>query len=36
LRPASGAKTAPPSVVTVETLMLGVKPQLVFRSLGGR
>jgi Flp pilus assembly protein CpaB len=36
LRPASGAQTAPPSVVTVETLMLGVKPQLVFRSLGGR
>lgn len=36
LRPPSGAKTQPPSVVTVETLMLGVKPQLVFKSLGGR
>jgi Flp pilus assembly protein CpaB len=35
LRPASGAKTAPPSVVTAETLMLGVKPQLVYNSLGG-
>jgi Flp pilus assembly protein CpaB len=35
LRPAAGAKTAPPSVVSVETLMLGVKPQLVYRSLGG-
>jgi Flp pilus assembly protein CpaB len=35
LRPAANAKTAPPSVVTAETLMLGVKPQLVYRSLGG-
>ena len=35
LRPAAGAKTAPPSVVTAETLMLGVKPQLVYSSLGG-
>ena len=35
LRPAAGAKTAPPSVVSVETLMLGVKPQLVYGSLGG-
>jgi Flp pilus assembly protein CpaB len=35
LRPAAGAKTAPPSVVTAETLMLGVKPQLVYNSLGG-
>lgn len=35
LRPAADAKTAPPSVVTAETLMLGVKPQLVYRSLGG-
>jgi Flp pilus assembly protein CpaB len=35
LRPAAGAKTSPPSVVSVETLMLGVKPQLVFKSLGG-
>ena len=35
LRPSADAKTAPPSVVTAETLMLGVKPQLVYRSLGG-
>jgi len=35
LRPAAGAQTAPPSVVTAETLMLGVKPQLVYNSLGG-
>jgi Flp pilus assembly protein CpaB len=35
LRPSAGAKTAPPSVVTAETLMLGVKPQLVYHSLGG-
>jgi Flp pilus assembly protein CpaB len=35
LRPASGAKTSPPSVVSAETLMLGVKPQLVYNSLGG-
>ena len=35
LRPAAGAKTAPPSLVTAETLMLGVKPQLVYGSLGG-
>lgn len=36
LRPASGAKTAPPSVVTMETLMLGVSPKAVYQSLGGR
>jgi Flp pilus assembly protein CpaB len=36
LRPTTGAKTAPPSVVTAETLMLGVKPHLVYNSLGGR
>jgi Flp pilus assembly protein CpaB len=35
LRPAANAKTAPPSVVTAETLMLGVKPQIVYHSLGG-
>jgi Flp pilus assembly protein CpaB len=35
LRPPTGAKTAPPSLVTTETLMLGVKPQLVYGSLGG-
>lgn len=36
LRPSAKAKTAPPSVVTAETLMLGVTPQLVYQSLGGR
>jgi Flp pilus assembly protein CpaB len=36
LRPAAGAKTTPPSVVTAETLMLGVSPQAVYSSLGGR
>jgi Flp pilus assembly protein CpaB len=36
LRPAAGAKTALPSVVTAETLMLGVSPQAVYQSLGGR
>jgi Flp pilus assembly protein CpaB len=36
LRPSASAKTSPPSVVTAETLMLGVKPQLVYQSLGGR
>jgi Flp pilus assembly protein CpaB len=36
LRPAAGAQTAPPSLVTAETLMLGVKPQLVYKSLGGQ
>jgi Flp pilus assembly protein CpaB len=35
LRPSADAKTAPPSVVTAETLMLGVKPQVVYSSLGG-
>lgn len=35
LRPSANAKTSPPSVVTAETLMLGVKPQIVYRSLGG-
>ena len=35
LRPAAGAKTAPPSLVTAETLMLGVKPQAVYNTLGG-
>jgi Flp pilus assembly protein CpaB len=36
LRPAAGAKTQPPSLVTAETLMLGVKPQAVYNTLGGR
>ena len=36
LRPAAGAKTVAPSVVTAETLMLGVSPQAVYSSLGGK
>ena len=36
LRPSARAKSRPPSVVTAETLMLGVPPQLVYKSLGGR
>ncbi len=35
LRPAANAKTAPPALVTAETLMLGVKPQVIYNSLGG-
>ena len=36
LRPATGAKSSPPSLVTIETLLLGVPPQVVMHSLGGR
>ena len=36
LRPAVGAKTSPPGVVTIETLLLGIKPVTAVRSLGGR
>jgi Flp pilus assembly protein CpaB len=36
LRPPSGAKASPPSAVTVETLMLGVRPVIVLRELGAR
>jgi Flp pilus assembly protein CpaB len=36
LRPSANALTAPPSVVTAETLMLGVPPIAVYKSLGGR
>jgi Flp pilus assembly protein CpaB len=36
LRPTTGGKTAPPSVVTLETLLLGVPPATVLQSLGGR
>lgn len=36
LRPSAGAKTAPPSIVTVETLLLGVPPVTAMRSFGGR
>jgi len=36
LRPASGAKLAPPTLVTMETLLLGVRPITVLHSFGGR
>jgi Flp pilus assembly protein CpaB len=36
LRPSAGAKSAKPGIVTVETLLLGVPPIQVIRSLGGR
>jgi Flp pilus assembly protein CpaB len=36
LRPQSGAKAAAPSFVTLETLLLGVKPLTVVKSFGGR
>jgi Flp pilus assembly protein CpaB len=35
LRPPTGGKASPPSLVTVETLMLGVPPVEALRSLGG-
>jgi Flp pilus assembly protein CpaB len=35
LRPSAGAKTSPPSIVTVETLLLGVPPLRAVRSFGG-
>jgi Flp pilus assembly protein CpaB len=36
LRPQSGASSAAPSFVTLETLLLGVKPVTVLRSFGGQ
>ena len=36
LRPSAGAKAAPPGIVTAETLLLGMRPVTVLRSLGGR
>lgn len=36
LRPQSGAQPAEPSFVTLETLLLGVKPVTVVKSFGGR
>ena len=36
LRPAVGAKESKPGIVTVETLLLGVRPITAVRSLGGR
>jgi Flp pilus assembly protein CpaB len=36
LEPAAGLKTSRPTVVTMETLLLGVPPVAVLHSLGGR
>jgi len=36
LRPSAGAKAVKPGIVTVETLLLGVPPIKVIRSVGGR
>jgi Flp pilus assembly protein CpaB len=36
LRPAVGAKASRPGIVTVETLLLGIRPITAVRSLGGR
>jgi Flp pilus assembly protein CpaB len=36
LRPSAGAKTSPPSVASMETLLLGVPPRTVLHSLGAR
>ncbi len=36
LRPAVGAKASRPGIVTVETLLLGIRPVTAVRSLGGR
>jgi Flp pilus assembly protein CpaB len=36
LRPAEGAKSSPPNIVSIETLLLGVPSHTVLRSLGGR
>ena len=36
LRPASGAKSTPPSIVSMETLLLGVPPREIVKDLGAR
>jgi hypothetical protein len=36
LRPSVGAKSTKPSLVTVSTILLGVRPIVVQRALGGR
>jgi Flp pilus assembly protein CpaB len=36
LRPSASAKSSPPDLVSLETLMLGVPPVVVMRDLGGR
>ena len=35
LRPSAGAKSSPPAIVTVETLLLGIPPVTVLNSVGG-
>lgn len=36
LRPSSGAKSTPPSIVSMETLLLGIPPKTILRNLGAR
>jgi Flp pilus assembly protein CpaB len=36
LRPPTGGQTSPPSPVSVETLMLGIPPQTILHTLGGK
>lgn len=36
LRPSSGAKASPPSIVTVDTLLLGLPPVIALKTFGGR
>ena len=36
LRPSTGAKSSPPSIVSMETLLLGVPPATILKSLGAR
>jgi Flp pilus assembly protein CpaB len=36
LRPSTGAKSSPPNIVSIETLLLGIPSHTVLRSLGGR
>jgi Flp pilus assembly protein CpaB len=36
LRPSAGAKSSPPTIVSMETLLLGVKPVVILHSLGAR
>ena len=36
LRPSAGAKSSPPAIVTVETLLLGIPPVTMLHALGGQ
>jgi Flp pilus assembly protein CpaB len=36
LRPSAGARSVKPGIVTIETMLLGVPPVQVLRSVGGR